>query len=144
MHWCAPASSSPSSRYRSPRPISTIGFIALAAFLVTLAALGALIWVRDRSALSQSENALVRACFLVTIVALPLAATDFHDRLHRSRRVPRDARGARGPDLGAGSLGALAVRECIGARLLPRHHRRATARRDRFPRSASSLSPRSS
>lgn len=60
-----------------PKAIVTIGYIALAALLVTLSALGVLLFRRDRATLSRSENALIRACLIVTLIALPLVVTDF-------------------------------------------------------------------
>jgi hypothetical protein len=52
--------------------------VLLIALLVTMSMLGVLVARRDRTTLSRSENGLVQACLLVTLVALPLVATDFH------------------------------------------------------------------
>jgi hypothetical protein len=40
--------------------------------------LGVVLERRDRSSLSRGENGLIRAVMLVTLLALPLVATDFH------------------------------------------------------------------
>jgi hypothetical protein len=56
-----------------PRP----NFILLAALLVTMSVLGVVVERRDRASLSRGENGLIRAIMLVTLLALPLVATDF-------------------------------------------------------------------
>ena len=53
-------------------------YVLLASLLVMMGVLGLTLARRDRASLSRSENGLVRACLLVTLLALPLAATDFH------------------------------------------------------------------
>jgi hypothetical protein len=53
----------------------------LVPLLATLLALGVVLITRDRSTLSSTENALVTACVVVTLVAVPLAATDFRTGL---------------------------------------------------------------
>lgn len=60
-----------------PRQLMIIGFITLGTVLVTMACLAARIAGRDRGDLSRAENQLVRVIFVVTVAALPLAATDF-------------------------------------------------------------------
>ena len=57
-----------------PRP----NFILLSALLVTMVVLGVVVERRDRASLSRGENGLVRAVMLVTLLSLPLVATDFH------------------------------------------------------------------
>jgi hypothetical protein len=57
-----------------PRP----NFILLAALLVTMMVLGVVVARRDRASLSRGENGLIRAILLVTLLTLPLVATDFH------------------------------------------------------------------
>lgn len=52
-------------------------YVLLASLLVMMGVLGLTLARRDRSSLSRSENGLVRACLLVTLLALPLVATDF-------------------------------------------------------------------
>ena len=52
-------------------------YVLLASLLVMMGVLGLTLARRDRASLSRSENGLVRACLLVTLLALPLAATDF-------------------------------------------------------------------
>lgn len=51
--------------------------VLLVALMVTMTVLGTALARRDRRTLSHSENALVRACLLVTLLGLPLVATDF-------------------------------------------------------------------
>jgi hypothetical protein len=57
-----------------PRP----NFVLLGALLLMMVVLGLVLARRDRGSLSRSENGLVRACLLVTLLSLPLVATDFH------------------------------------------------------------------
>ena len=57
-----------------PRP----NFVLLASLLLMMGVLGVALARRDRASLSRSENGLVRACLIVTLVSLPLVATDFH------------------------------------------------------------------
>ena len=57
-----------------PRP----NFVLLASLLIMMGVLGVVLGRRDRASLSRSENGLVRACLIVTLVSLPLVATDFH------------------------------------------------------------------
>ena len=57
-----------------PRP----NYVLLASLLLMMGVLGVTLARRDRASLSRSENGLVRACLLVTLLALPLVATDFH------------------------------------------------------------------
>ena len=52
-------------------------YVLLASLLVMMGVLGLTLARRDRASLSRSENGLVRACLLVTLLALPLVATDF-------------------------------------------------------------------
>ncbi|HET9011754.1 MAG TPA: hypothetical protein VFN38_08050, partial [Gemmatimonadaceae bacterium] len=52
-------------------------YVLLASLLLMMGVLGLTLARRDRGSLSRSENGLVRACLLVTLLALPLAATDF-------------------------------------------------------------------
>lgn len=54
-----------------------VTYVLLGALLTMMGVLGVLLARRDRSSLSRSENGLVRACLLVTLVSLPLVATDF-------------------------------------------------------------------
>ena len=51
--------------------------VLLVALLVTMGVLGVLLARRDKSSLSRSENGLVHACLFVTLISLPLVATDF-------------------------------------------------------------------
>ena len=60
-----------------PRDFSMIGFVVLGGLVVTLAALGVMLARTDRASLSRSENALIRVCAVVAVIALPLAVTDF-------------------------------------------------------------------
>ncbi len=60
-----------------PRAVALIGLTTLVALLVTLVALGVILFRRDRTSLSNSENALVRICVIMSVIALPLVATDF-------------------------------------------------------------------
>jgi hypothetical protein len=56
----------------------TLGsYLLLVALLVTMAVLGVVLARRDQASLSRSENGLVRACLAVTLLGLPLVATDF-------------------------------------------------------------------
>ena len=57
-----------------PRP----NLILLSALLVTMVVLGVVVERRDRASLSRGENGLIRAILLVTLLTLPLVATDFH------------------------------------------------------------------
>jgi hypothetical protein len=57
-----------------PRP----NYVLLAALLLMMAVLGLVLARRDRTSLSRSENGLVRTVLLVTLLGLPLVATDFH------------------------------------------------------------------
>lgn len=68
----------------------------LVPLLLTLLSLGVILVSRDRSSLSRTENSLVRACMVVTLISLPLAATDF--RLYTGWPVAR-----------MGTLGALLI-----------------------------------
>jgi hypothetical protein len=52
-------------------------YVVISAQLVMMSVLGLALVGRDRASLSRAENGLVRACVVVTIVGLPLAATDF-------------------------------------------------------------------
>jgi hypothetical protein len=54
-----------------------VTYVLLAALLTMMGVLGGLLARRDRASLSRSENGLVRACVLVTLIGLPLVATDF-------------------------------------------------------------------
>jgi hypothetical protein len=54
-----------------------VTYVLLAALLTMMGVLGVLLARRDRASLSRSENGLVRACVLVTLIGLPLVATDF-------------------------------------------------------------------
>jgi hypothetical protein len=56
-----------------PRP----NFILLASLLLTMSVLAVVVERRDRESLSRGENGLIRAVMLVTLLALPLVATDF-------------------------------------------------------------------
>jgi hypothetical protein len=49
----------------------------LIALVVTMGVLGTMLVRRDRTSLSRSENGLIRSLILVTLIALPLVATDF-------------------------------------------------------------------
>ena len=49
----------------------------LVPLLITFLSLGVIIISRDRTTLSRTENALVTACLVVTMLSLPLAVTDF-------------------------------------------------------------------
>jgi hypothetical protein len=51
--------------------------LLLFALLTMMGVLGVLLARRDRGSLSRGENGLVRACLLVTLISLPLVATDF-------------------------------------------------------------------
>jgi hypothetical protein len=51
--------------------------VLLVALLTMMGVLGVLLARRDKTSLSRSENGLVRACLLVTLISLPLVATDF-------------------------------------------------------------------
>jgi hypothetical protein len=57
-----------------PRP----NYILLSALLLTMSVLGVVVERRDRASLSRGENGLIRAVMLVTLLTLPLVATDFH------------------------------------------------------------------
>lgn len=52
-------------------------YVLLLALLTMMTVLGLQLARRDRASLSRSENGLVRACLLVTLLSLPLVATDF-------------------------------------------------------------------
>lgn len=52
-------------------------YVLLAELLLMMGVLGVVLARRDRASLSRSENGLVRSCLLVTLLALPLVATDF-------------------------------------------------------------------
>jgi hypothetical protein len=54
-----------------------VTYVLLAALLTMMGVLGVLLARRDKGSLSRSENGLVRACLLVTLISLPLVATDF-------------------------------------------------------------------
>jgi hypothetical protein len=54
-----------------------VTYVLLAALLTMMGVLGVLLARRDQRSLSRSENGLVRACLLVTLISLPLVATDF-------------------------------------------------------------------
>jgi hypothetical protein len=54
-----------------------VTYVLLAALLTMMGVLGVLLARRDKGSLSRSENGLVRACVLVTLISLPLVATDF-------------------------------------------------------------------
>jgi hypothetical protein len=54
-----------------------VTYVLLLALLTTMGVLGVLLVRRDRTSLSRSENGLVRSLILVTLIALPLVATDF-------------------------------------------------------------------
>lgn len=54
-----------------------VTYLLLGALLTMMSVLGVLLARRDRGSLSRSENGLVRACLLVTLISLPLVATDF-------------------------------------------------------------------
>jgi hypothetical protein len=56
-----------------PRP----NYVLLASLLIMMTVLGIVLARRDRASLSRSENGLVRACLVVTLISLPLVATDF-------------------------------------------------------------------
>ena len=56
-----------------PRP----NWVLLGELLLMMGVLGVALARRDRASLSHSENGLVRSCLLVTLLALPLVATDF-------------------------------------------------------------------
>lgn len=56
---------------------AAVSGVLLAALAVQMTVLGAVLARRDASSLSRAENGLVRACLLVTLVGVPLAATDF-------------------------------------------------------------------
>jgi hypothetical protein len=51
--------------------------VLLVALLGTMGVLGVLVARRDRGSLSRSENGLVQSCLAVTLISLPLVATDF-------------------------------------------------------------------
>jgi hypothetical protein len=57
-----------------PRP----NWVLLISLLLMMSVLGLTVARRDRASLSRSENGLIRACLLVTLLTLPLVATDFH------------------------------------------------------------------
>ena len=52
-------------------------YTLIAAQLLMMGVLGIVLLRRDRASLSRAENGLVRTCVLVTVIGLPLAATDF-------------------------------------------------------------------
>lgn len=54
-----------------------VTYLLLGALLTMMSVLGVLLARRERGSLSRSENGLVRACLLVTLISLPLVATDF-------------------------------------------------------------------
>jgi hypothetical protein len=60
-------------------PGLTSGFtrLFLVPLMLTLVSLSIVLMTRDRSSLSRTDNSLVTACLVVTLVSLPLAMTDF-------------------------------------------------------------------
>ena len=63
------------------RWLGVISMITLSGLIASMSALGILLVRRDRDSLSKSENALIRVCIIVTVIALPLVATDFRFEL---------------------------------------------------------------
>lgn len=63
----------------TPQPefASLFAKLFLAPLVITLLSLGAILIARDTSSLSRTENSLVTACVVVTLLSLPLAVTDF-------------------------------------------------------------------
>ena len=54
-----------------------VTYVLLLALLTIMGVLGVLLVRRDRASLSRSENGLVRSLILITLIGLPLVATDF-------------------------------------------------------------------
>jgi hypothetical protein len=52
-------------------------YVLVGALLVMMGVLGVALLGRDRASLSRAESGLVQVCVVVTIIGLPLAATDF-------------------------------------------------------------------
>jgi hypothetical protein len=52
-------------------------YVLIGAILLMMSVLGFALIGRDRASLSRAENGLVQVCVVVTILGLPLAATDF-------------------------------------------------------------------
>lgn len=65
----------------SEQAVARIDSVFLVAQVVTIPALALLLVHADRASLSRSENALIRLCGIVALLAVPLALTDFRFEL---------------------------------------------------------------